>query len=521
MGAGAPKAQSTGGLEDMPRVAIGSAVLLALAVAAPALCFGQEAGSAAPAAPATPAAGAPATGAVGAGLPAAEVPGAALPGVGLRTPGMPGAAGPLPLDYLNYGVSVGVGATDNVNLSDTDRKSQGLAATSLFFDLMRNGPRLDLNAVGNFSDIDYLEHAYSNQVLGRFDGLADLTLLPRHLKWLVRDDYGDSQVNVLQAITPRNLQRVNVFSTGPDLTLQPTRASFIELQGLYSRSTFQTSPFDGQSEMGSFTVGHQFTPVSSVSLVGRVQEEHFDDRTLNVDYQLREYYGHYVLKGERSAIDLQGGLAQTNDTGTWKSSPLVRVSLTRNVSPFSRVSVSGGRDYRNATGNFANLASISGGIPIGAAPQTTANALHTYGNANWGFQRQRTNMGLFAGWSRDTYDRGQQFNTTQTDLGLRLGRHLTHTLTASVTLTAERSHYGNQGFTDTFGAAGGGLTYHPGEWVVIYGRYDHQFRNTSGAVARGFGYDENRIFIMIGYYPHARGGAGAAGGGAMMGGGFR
>jgi hypothetical protein len=512
MGAEAPQAQSTGKRDDMPRVALGRAVLLALAVAAPALSFGQEAASAAPAS------SMPATGAPGMGLPAAEVPGAALPGAGLRTPGIAGAAGALPPMYANYGVSAGVGATDNVNLSSTDRKSQGLAAANLFFDLIRTGSRLELDAMGNFSDIDYLEHAYSNQVLGRFDGLANLTLLPQHLKWLVRDDYGDSQVNVLQAITPRNLQRVNVVSTGPDLTLHPTLSSFVELQGLYSRTDYQTSPFSGQSEMGSFTVGHQFTPVSSVSLVGRVQQERFDNRTVNVDYQLREYYGHYNLKGARTAIDLQGGLAQTNDTGSWKSSPLVRLSISRNISPFSRVSVSGGRDYRNATGNFANLASLSGGIPIGAAPQTTATALHTYANANWGFQRLRTTMSLFGGWARDSYDRGPQFDFTQTDVGLRLERHLAPTLTANITLTADRSRYGNQGFTDTFGTAGAGLAYRPGEWVVIYGLYDHEFRNTSGAPARGFGYDENRVFIMIGYYPHARGGTGAPGGGAMMGG---
>ena len=46
--------------------------------------------------------------------------------------------------------------------------------------------------------------------------------------------------------------------------------------------------------------------------------------------------------------------------------------------------------------------------------------------------------------------------------------------------------------------------YHPGTWIVIYGRYDHQFRTSSG-MARGLGYDENRIFVMVGYYPHSSG----------------
>jgi hypothetical protein len=462
-------------------------VLLALALAAPALCLAQEAG-----------------------LPAAELPGGALPGAG-RIPGMA-----MPPVYTNYGVAAGVGATDDVNLSSTDRKSQGLAIANLLFDLVRTGSRLELNAAGNFSDIDYLEHAYSNQVLGRFDGVADMTLWPRHLKWLVRDDYGDSQINVLQGLVPKNLQRINVFSTGPDVTFEPTVTGFVELQGIYSRTSYQTSPFNGQSEMGSAEAGHRFSPASSISLVGRVQQERFDNHTVNINYQIREYYGHYALKSARGTIDLQGGLTQTNDRGSWKSSPLLRLSLTRDVSPFSSVYLSGGRDYRNATGSFASLESIGGGIPIGAAAQTTANALHTFADGSWSFHRLRTTMGLFAGWSRDAYDRGSQFNYNRTDVGLNLGRHLTRRLSAHVMATVDRSRYGNQGFTDTFGTAGASLVYHASQWLVIYSRYDHQFRSTSGEPAKGFGYDENRIYLMIGYYPHS---SGEGLPGSMMGGG--
>jgi hypothetical protein len=499
----APKARSMGGREDRLRAALERAILLALALTAPVLCLGQQAGM--------PIASSPAG-----GLPAAELPGAGLPGfAALR--GLPGS--PLPAEYISYGVAAGVGASDNVNLSSTDRKSGGLTAANLFFDLIRTGSRLELNALGNFSDIDYLEHSYGNQVLGRFDGLANLTLWSHHLRWLVRDDYGDTQISILQALTPTNLQRVNVFSTGPDLTLQPTLTSFIELQGIYSRDTYQTSPFDGQSEMGSFTVGHRFSPASSVSLVGLVEQERFDNRNLNTDYQIREYYGRYHLKGERTNIDLQGGVDQTNDTGSWKSSPLARLSISRNISARSIISLSGGRDYTNARNSFANLAAgaSGGGIPIGAAAQTSGNALRTYGNARWDFHYLRTTIGLFGGWERNGYDRASQYDVSQTDVGLNLGRQLTPVLSAQIMATADRSRYGNQSLTNTYGTADGSLIYRPGAWVVIYGRYQHEFRRSSG-ISQGLGYDENRVFIMIGYYPHHRG-SGAPGVGGMIGGG--
>jgi len=492
-------------------------LFLVAAIVAPALTLAQEVGSA-NAASNTPGESPPSVGA-----PAAYMPGAALPAASLPVPGIApvgiSSFGPAPLEYTQYGASVGVGATDNVNLSATHQKAQALAAASLFFDLIRTGSRLKLTALGNFSDINYLEHAYKNQVLGRFDGLANLTLWQRHLTWLVRDDYGDSQIDPLQALTPTNIQRVNVFSTGPTLTLQPSLNSFVELQGLYSRNTYQDSPFSGNTGTASFTLGHQFSPSDSISIVGRVQQERFDNTTLNPDYQVREYYGEYSLKGSRTVLDLQAGLDQANDAGSWRSSPLVRVSITRNVSPFSTVSLTGGRDYINAMGGFASLgAGISSGIPVGGVAQTTANADHTYGNASWAFRRLRTTLSLFGGWERDAYDRESQFDFSRTDLGITLGRQLTPFLSANVTGTLDRSKYTAQGFTNDNGRVDAAVVYRPGAWVVITGRYDHQLWRASGVVANGLGYDENRVFIMIGYYPHSSGTGAPGQGGMGMGG---
>ncbi len=480
---------------------------MALALAAPAICFGQEAGSTG-AGTSTPASSTPVASAPAAGAPVAVLPGgASLPGSAVMIPGLMGGTGltPMPAEYTNYGVSAGLGESDNVNFSATDPKAQTLTATNLFFDLIRSGSRLDVSAVGNFSDIDYLEGAYSNQVLGRFDGGANVSLWEHHLTWLVRDDYGDSQVNVLQSLTPVNLQRMNIFSTGPNLTLEPTLSSFVELQGVYSRNTWQDSPFSGNTETGTFTVGRHLSPASSLSLVGQVAQQSFDDTSVNRNYQIREYYGHYDFKGPRTAIDLQGGVAQANDVGSWTSSPLVRLTVTRNVSRSSTVSLSGGRDYTNAMGNFASLDSgVTGGIPISAATQTTGNALRTYGNVSWGYQRVRTGIDFIGGWARQNYDVQSKYNFTLADVGLILKRQLTQRISANITTTVDRGQYGNQGFTNNYGTAGAGLIYRPGTWVVIYGRYDHQFRTSSG-LTRDLSYDENRIFVMVGYYPHSSG----------------
>ncbi|MGH8318278.1 MAG: hypothetical protein ACREUL_09910 [Steroidobacteraceae bacterium] len=476
---------------------------LALALAAPALALAQQTPSG------TPSSGPPAAPVPATGAPAASVPGAGLPGVVLPSASLLGAEAAgltlAPANYTLYGGSAGLGETDDVNLSSPHPKAQTLTVATLMFDVVRSGTWLDLNTLGNFSDIDYLEHAYSNQVLGSFDGLANLKLWSNHLTWLVRDDYGDAEINPLEQTTPNNIQRLNDFSTGPDLKLEPTRTIFVGLQALYSRINYQTSPFDGQTGSGAFTIGHRFSALASISLVGQVQQLRFDNRLVNTNYQVRESYADYNLIGARTTVDLQAGVAQADDVGTWKTSPRLRLALTRSVTPFSTVTLNGGREYFNAADGLSDLTSgAAGGIPIGPATQTSANALRTYGNGGWQFQRLRTTIGLTGGWEENQYDRQRLFNYSRANVGLHLGRQLTPRLSANISGSENHYDYLNQGFSSDFGTAGGALVYHLSESVVLYGRYDHTFRSTSGE-AKGFGYDENRVFLMIGYYPHSSG----------------
>src|SRR6185437_9070249 len=203
-------------------------------------------------------------------------------------------------------------------------------------------------------------------------------------------------------------------------------------------------------------------------------------------------------------------VTQANDVAkAWKTSPLVRLLVARQVSPFSLVSIAGGREYTDATNSFSSLrAGAGGGIAVAPVTQTTANYLRNYGSAGWEFSRMRTTLGITGTWERDTYDLSSLYDETRTELGLNLSRALTPTLSVNVTGTADRYDYFNQGFTSKFGTVGGGLVYRPGRWVIVYARYDHSFARGSNNPASsqllgGSGYDENRVFVMIGYRPHS------------------
>jgi len=233
----------------------------------------------------------------------------ALPGVGSTVAELPGAMvppesasdlGPEPAEFTRYGVAAGIGETDNVNLAATNPKSQTLAAANLDFGLKRSGSRLDATAFGNFTDLYSLEGAYGNQVLGRFDGLALAKLWPDHLNWMIGDAYGEEQTDPFSAMTPLNLQRVNVFQTGPQLMLHPSDATFVNFSAGYSRITYQRSPFDGHNFLGSLEAGRELSALSKLSLVVEAESLRFDNTIFNTNYDRRQAYAHYLIEGART-----------------------------------------------------------------------------------------------------------------------------------------------------------------------------------------------------------------------------
>src|ERR1700683_2833768 len=132
-------------------------------------------------------------------------------------------------ESFSYGADVGIGESDNVTLAQTDKVSQTIAIADLDFDLKDQSRRFDVDAKGNFSDLDYLQNAYSNQLVGRFDGRADVALIPERVIWVLTDSFGQAQIDPFTAAVPTNLQNINYVATGPDATFRLGPTIFLDL----------------------------------------------------------------------------------------------------------------------------------------------------------------------------------------------------------------------------------------------------------------------------------------------------
>ena len=419
-------------------------------------------------------------------------------------------------ESLVYGADVGVGETDNVTLVQTDKISQTMAIADLDFDLKDQSRRFDVDAKGNFTDLDYLQNAYSNQFTGRFDGRADFALIPERVIWVLTDSFGQAQIDPFIAVVPTNLENINYVATGPDASFRLGPTVFLDLSARYAKANYQTDPFDNNTMLGSVALGRALSAQSSISINGSFERVQFDNTQVNTNFDRSSVYAHYEVQGART--DLMANLGATKVEQGMESftGPNAKVQLLRRLSSVSTLKLTVGRDITDGSTAFANLKSGAvGGIVTAPAVVTQGNYTETYGSIGWDYARNRTTIGVSGTWEKDSYDGQPSLDLARGSAEFRVERRLSREFTAQLLGRIYRTEYANTDFSETDGLVGAALMFQAGRGLEIKLRFDHSSRAVSGAgtlsgtdVVSGVGappgiggYGENRAFLTIGYRP--------------------
>jgi hypothetical protein len=406
---------------------------------------------------------------------------------------------------LTYGADVGIGESDNVTLVDTNKVSQTMAIADLDFDLKDQSRRFDVDAKGNFSYIDYLQNAYSNQLLGRFDGRADFALIPERVTWVLTESFGQAQIDPFVAAVPTNLENINYVATGPDVVLRFGPTLFLDLSARYAKTSYQTDPFDSNVITGSAAFGRALSAQSSISINASFERALFENTTINSDFDRSSVYAHYEIEGARTTLTANLGATKVDqDSGSF-TGPNAKVQVLRKLSSVSTLTFTVGRDITDGSTAFSNLQSGAiGGIVTGPAVVSQNNYSVTYGSIGWNYVRNRTTFGISGTWEKDSYDGAPLLDVTRSSGEFRIERRLTSVLTGQLLGRLYRNEYANTDFSETDGLIGGALAFHAGRGLEIKLRYDHSSRTASGlGVVPGVsnGYNENRVFLTVGYRP--------------------
>ncbi|MGH8227313.1 MAG: hypothetical protein ACREU3_05330 [Steroidobacteraceae bacterium] len=349
------------------------------------------------------------------------------------------------------GLTAGIGETDNVFLDSSGSQSQTLATAGLDLVVTRHAPRLNTAMVGDFQDFYYAQGAYGNQLVGRFDGDGTFGIVPGRLNWAVDESFGQNQVDPTSPTVPTNLENVNVISTGPDLQLHPgSPANILELGARYARSDYQKSPFDGYQELGLLTLGRDLSQASTIELSVTDGAMYFRNMVANHDYTLRAANLSYSVRGARTQIVAEAGVAQANDAGnSWTTRPVGELTLSRRLTPTLTLQLSGGRQITNAADEFSSLQSgAARNIVVGPVYGTTGSYARTFGSAGLSFDFNRTSFGASASWEQDSYDAAPLLDARLSDYELRAERRLAPRLSVVLSGVLSKANYNSASFED-------------------------------------------------------------------------
>jgi hypothetical protein len=441
-----------------------------------------------------------------------------------------------PVQGFLYGIDAGIGETDNVTLAPTDKISQTIATVDADFTVHQRSRLFDVNAMGNFSDLDYLQGAYGNEFLGRLDGVADAAIVPGRLVWVLRDDFGQSAVDPYTPVTPGNIESINYLTTGPDLKLRFGGIDFVEISARYARAQYQTSPFNSNRLLASIALGREVSAGGSISLNANTERVLFDNTVLNTDFERSSGFGRYEIQGARTDFvgELGGTVVSQSGASTAVlpsdvppgsnvtppvvssqvggpgsvSGPLAKLEVSRRISPAAKLIFAAGRDLTDASSSFSNQTTgvVTGINPVAPAPLTSNSYRMTYASASWQYKFNRTTLAATARWEKDIYPALSTLDVTLSSAGFNVERKLTRHFTAQLVGNWNKTDYPHAALaSQVFGSTdyansvlGATLTWRHGHGLEVRLRCDHDSYSASNG---NTGYRETRAFLTVGYRP--------------------
>ena len=350
----------------------------------------------------------------------------------------------------------GLGYTDNALLTGRSGTSDGVGTVGFDVNYRRLGT-LSLNLLGNLDRVQYLLGSFGGSFYGNFIGSAVLGKPTDLLQWQLSESFGEEMTDPLASPTPLNLQTINDVATGPLVNLHFGLTNRLTLFGLYSRTTYQRSPFDSQTYQGGAQFAHALSGASSVSLhVSTAHTTYVDSAAVrtyfagtSTAYDIRRASISYKGKFVRTDFLLEAGYNTIQYGGARQhGAPLFEVRLSRNISPFSTIFIGGEQIYTTNGGSLASAgarmgaqlgSSVSPGYAV-AQPYNQRSA-----DAGWMFSRARTSLSVTGTYQQMVFNQTSvttdQYNHHDEGASIALGRQLRPTMRVQLQAQGYWAHY--------------------------------------------------------------------------------
>jgi hypothetical protein len=365
-----------------------------------------------------------------------------------------------PAQHGYIDLTAGLAYTDNALLVPSDTIHDGVAKAGFDVDYSRKGSELDFDVRGQIDRLEYLNHSFSGSYYGNLNGNAIWGRPTDLFQWLVQDSFGEGMIDPLAAPTPSALETINYFTTGPYLNLNfgpNDRATFF---ALYSRTSFEKSPYDSSTYDGGGTFAHALSGSSTISLQVSAARTRFDDPFSSAvsvistpdSYNARTVSLIYSATLARTEVSATGGYSSVDFGGPTSAAPLLALQINRRVSPSSSLFVRAQSGYSTVGTSIQSNLSLPtpfGGTsafgPRGVATSAAAPFKERNATVGWNFQRARTTFSLSGTYDEQIYAQQTLYNENDKRISLLLQRQLRPTVSAALNAYQRFANYDNLG----------------------------------------------------------------------------
>ena len=343
-------------------------------------------------------------------------------------------------DVFELELRTSAGYSDNVNRTSFGEESSMVYALGGRILYEENTRRLQANIAGDLDYVAYTEQGIDDQVVGNFLGDLNFGIVPDRFNWAVVNAYGQGRFDLTSPSSPSNVEGINYFSTGPDLMFRLSQRAFVKIFGRYSNSWYEESEGDNDQYGGGITLGRNLDADSTVSLTGNyTQIDYTSIDAPKIDHV--QGYLTYASRSARSSISMDLGYRKIDDGTDSDDGPLVRLSLSRDLSDYSSLEAFAGYEYNDQAGT------LKGGLGQPGLPGSTdgygTGGLYEdlYGGLGIRFNRARTRLNASVSYHDQNYARDDVSDNERTEFNVSGERDLGRSWSAGARARAWRETF--------------------------------------------------------------------------------
>lgn len=209
------------------------------------------------------------------------------------------AAVSLAAHAVDYRATFGLGAeyTDNIRLEAFVEDEDTITTGTLDLAVDAGSGPLEAALRASLEHREYLQNSFSAQDYLGLDALLSWEQVSETLVWKVENYFDQSPVNSLQPDTPSNTEDANVFSFGPDLTLNVSPRSTALIQPRFQDFYYELSGTSNQRLAVDTRWLYRLSQTLQTGVQASYEEIAYDNPAVNPDFDVTTLAA--VLSGRR------------------------------------------------------------------------------------------------------------------------------------------------------------------------------------------------------------------------------